>query len=374
MNTRPYQQCNRCVMDTSDPEIEFDGQGNCNHCTYFYSKLAGRVYQGTVSDEKVIEIVNKIKTSGKGNEYDCLLGISGGIDSCYAAYILKKHGLRTLLVHMDNGWNAEEAVQNIKHIANKLGFDYQSYVLDWEEFRDLQLSFLKASVVEAETPTDIAIPGALHELAAKYNIKYIISGGNFATEGILPHMWHYNAKDTTFLNAIQSKFGSRKIKKIPMFGYLKEAYYKFIKGIRYVYILNYVNYNKPDAMKLLEQELNWKYYGGKHYESIFTGFIHSYYLPKKFNLDYRKATLSTQICDGKITREEAIEELKTLPYDMDKVKTHIDYISKKLKISVDEFKAIIDAPPKTYRDYPNNEKMLNFFYNIYKKFFQKAHI
>lgn len=170
-----------------------------------------------------------IKKSGRGKEYDCVLGISGGVDSSYVALIAKKHRIRVLGVHMDNGWNSEEAVQNIRNIAEKLGIDYESYVLDWEEFKDLQLSFLKASVPEAETPTDIAIPVALHKMAAKYGVKYILSGGNFATEGILPKLWHYDAKDKTYLNHIQRKFGKVKLKKFVTFGFLKEAYYKVFK-------------------------------------------------------------------------------------------------------------------------------------------------
>jgi len=358
-------------MDTSDPEITFDEKGHCNHCNYYYSKLTNRTYKGAESDRELEKTIAAIKKSGKGKEYDCVVGISGGIDSCYVAYLLKKFDVRALLVHMDNGWDAEEAVKNIKYIAEKLGFDYESFVLDWDEFKDLQLSFLKASVVEAETPTDIAIPGALHKIASYYGVKYIISGGNFSTEGILPHLWHYNAKDTTYLKAIQNKFGTKKLKNFPSFGYLKEIYYKFVRGIRTVYILNYVDYKKDDAMALLKQELNWKYYGGKHYESKFTGFIQSYYLFKKFDLDYRKATLSSQICAGALSREEALKELEQLPYNMEKTNIEIEYISKKLGVDIAEFKSIIDAPAKTYRDYPNDEKKLEFIYKTYRKLFYK---
>lgn len=371
LSLRPYQQCTRCVMDTSDPEITFDEKGHCNHCNYYYSKLTNRTYKGAESDRELEKTIAAIKKSGKGKEYDCVVGISGGIDSCYVAYLLKKFDVRALLVHMDNGWDAEEAVKNIKYIAEKLGFDYESFVLDWDEFKDLQLSFLKASVVEAETPTDIAIPGALHKIASYYGVKYIISGGNFSTEGILPHLWHYNAKDTTYLKAIQNKFGTKKLKNFPSFGYLKEIYYKFVRGIRTVYILNYVDYKKDDAMALLKQELNWKYYGGKHYESKFTGFIQSYYLFKKFDLDYRKATLSSQICAGALSREEALKELEQLPYNMEKTNIEIEYISKKLGVDIAEFKSIIDAPAKTYRDYPNDEKKLEFIYKTYRKLFYK---
>ena len=278
MNEREYQQCSRCVMDTSDPEIVFDGNGYCNHCNEFFENTTKRTYLGKESDEQLDQIIEKVKEAGKNKRYDCILGVSGGIDSSYASYIVKQKGLRALCVHMDNGWNSEIAVKNIKSIAKKLGFDYQSYVLDWDEFKDLQLAFFKASVPEMETPTDIAIPAALHKIAGKYKIKYILMGGNFATEGILPKLWHYNAKDVKYLKAINYQFGSGRIKSFPLFGYKNEMYYKLIKRVKIVYVLNYVPYSKKNAMKVLEEELNWKYYGGKHYESKYTAFVQSYIL------------------------------------------------------------------------------------------------
>lgn len=373
VSNRLYQQCLRCVMDTSDPEITFDTRGYCNHCTNYFENTANDSYLGVESDKILKKIIEKIKRNGKNKEYDCLLGISGGIDSAYVAYLLKKWGLRVLLVHLDNGWNSEMAVNNIKTVAEKSGFDYESYVLNWDEFRDLQLAFLKASVIEAETPTDIAISGALHQMAARYGIKYIISGGNNATEGILPRSWHYDAKDTRYIKAVQQKFGSRKLTTFPTFGYWKEIYYKFVKGIRIVYVLNLTPYSKDNAMEILEKEFNWKRYGGKHHESKFTAFVQSYLLPVKFDLDYRKATLSTQICAGEVTREQALEELSHIPFNPEQIKYDIEYICKKLNIPEEYFGSILNTPPKTYRDYPNNEKRLKFIYAIYKKFFQKKY-
>ena len=366
-NHKTYQQCTRCVMDTSDPEITFDENGYCNHCTEFIEKTSKRIYLGEKSHKVLEDIVQRIKKSGKGKEYDCLIGISGGIDSCYAAYVAKNLGLRPLAVHMDNGWNSEAAVKNIKNVAGKLGIDYQSYVLDWEEFKDLQLAFLKASVPEAETPTDIAIPAAMHQIAVKHNIKFVISGGNFATEGILPKSWHYNAKDVCYLKGIHKKFGSGKLKRFPLFGFKNEIYFKYIKGIRFVYLLNYVPYSKKEAMLLLEKELDWKYYGGKHYESKFTGFIQSYLLNEKFQIDYRRATFSSQICTGEMTRDEALELLKEPPYDPVIAQQEKEYVAKKLGISLNEFDAIMDLPPKSYQDYPNNKKFLEFIYGLYWK-------
>ena len=362
-----YQICSRCVMDTSDKFIVFDELGHCNHCNEFFEKTSKRIYQGKESDKQLEEIVQKIKSKGK--KYDCLIGLSGGIDSSYVAYQCKKLGLNPLAVHLDNGWNSEEAVQNIKNICGKLEIDYQSYVLNWEEFKDLQLSFLKASIVEMEIPTDIAIPGALHKVAAENGIKYIISGGNFATEGILPESWFYNPKDSKLLNGIQKKFGTRKLKNFPTFNFKQEIYYKFVKGIRMIYLLNYLPFNKDEAMDFLKDELGWKYYGGKHYESKFTGFVQSYIQPTKFGIDYRRATYSTQICAGTATREEALEVLKKPSFNSDTIEEEKKYIAKKLDLSLEEFEEIMQRPVKTYRDYPNDEKRLTFIYNQYRKKF-----
>ncbi len=366
-----YQQCTRCLMDTSDVDIRFDENGVCNHCTNYFDRIAHRVYQGATSDKELQHLIEKIKDAGKGKKYDCVIGVSGGIDSSYVAYKAKKRGLRALLVHLDNGWNSEISVKNIKNLADILGFDFQSYVLDWEEFKDIQLSFLRASIPEMETPTDIAIPSALHQVAAKYGVKYIISGGNFATEGILPKTWHYNAKDLKYLKYIQKKFGTKKIRKFPLFGWKNESYYKLFKGMRMVYLLNYVSYNKQEAMNILQNELGWRYYGGKHYESKYTGFVQSYIMPEKFNMDYRRATLSTQICTGEVTREQALEELTHKPYDPIKAQEEMEYVCKKLCITVEEFEEIMKLPAKTYRDYPNAEKNLEFVYDVYRKLFKK---
>ena len=366
MKNRPYQICTRCVLDTSDPFIEFDKKGHCNHCNDYFERIKDLSYKGEESDLKLTELVADIKKRSKGNKYDCLIGISGGVDSCYVAYKVKELGLNPLAVHMDNGWNSEAAVHNIETICTKMGIDYECFVLDWQEFKDLQLSFLKASIVEVEIPTDIAIQGALHQTAAKYGIKTIISGGNYASEGLLPESWFYNPKDAKLLKAIQKKFGSQKLKTFPFFDWKREFYYKFVKGIQIKYILNFLPYNKDEAKVLLENELGWRYYGGKHYESKYTGFVQSYIQPVKFKADYRIATLATQICSGQVTREDAIEELKKPSYDNETLKIEQEYIAKKFDLSQEEFKSIMEKPVKTYRDYPNDEKLLNFIYKLYR--------
>jgi N-acetyl sugar amidotransferase len=358
-------------MDTSDPLITFDDAGQCNHCTEFIDRRMKHNYRGEESDRQLLALVEEMKAAGKGKEYDCVIGMSGGIDSSYVGWLTRKHGLRVLAVHLDNGWNAEEAVLNIRNITGKLGIDYESYVLDWEEFRDIQLAFLKASIPEAETPTDMAIPAALHKVAADIGIKYVVSGGNFATEGILPKSWHYNAKDLRYFKHITRKFGSVRVRKFPTFGFLKEFYYKIFKRMKIIYLLNYTPYAKDEAIHLLETELDWKYYGGKHYESRYTGFIQSYYLYTKFGIDYRRATYSTQICTGEMKREEAIEMLKTQPFNEERVLREKEYIAKKLKITPEEFERILQLPPKWYWDYPNQEKWLGFVYNTYRRIFKK---
>ena len=363
--------CTRCVMSTTDPEISFDAEGRCNHCTDYLDRIENLTYRPGTSERELAAIVERIKAAGRRKEYDCVIGISGGIDSSYAAYVVKSLGLRPLAVHMDNGWNSDTAAKNIKNVARTLGIDYQSAVLDWEEFRDLQLAFLRASVPEIETPTDIAIPAALHRVAAENGVRFIIMGGNYVTEGILPRAWHYNAKDVRFLRAVHRRFGSGKLGTFPTFGFVKETYYKVFKRIRLVYVLNHVPYSKTEAMKKLQEELGWEYYGGKHYESKITGFVQSYLLPIKFQIDYRRATLSSQICAGEITREEALEILKTPPVDAERAQHEKVYVAKKFGITLEEMDAILAVPPRTHRDYPNNERLLELLYGVYRRLVAK---
>lgn len=369
-----YQICTRCVMDTSDPEIFFDRDGHCNHCTNYFENTIKKLFKGNSGVEEFKKIANKIRQQQKKNKYNCLIGVSGGVDSSYVLHLAKKYDLKPLAIHMDNGWNSEIAIKNIKNICSKLEVDYQSYVLDWQEFKDIQLSVLKSGIVEVELPTDVAIPGALNRIAAKHNIKYIISGGNIVTEGILPEKWFYNAKDKRLLKSIQSKFGKRKIKKFPTYGIVEEIYYKVIKKIKNVYILNYFPFDKNEAMGILKSTYGWKYYGGKHYESKFTGFVQSYIQPVKFNVDYRRATCSTEICAGSMSRDEAINILKNKPYDIKIINEEKKYIVKKLGISMEMFNEILEEKPKSYKDYPNNEIITNFVYSMYRKFYPQGRL
>ncbi len=305
--------CTVCVMDTSDPDIQFDEEGVCNHCRKYEKIMRCRVYSDEEKQQKLKHLANKIKEEGKNKEYDCIIGVSGGIDSTMVAYIVKKKlGLRPLAVHLDNGWDSELSIKNIEKICKVLDIDLFTHVLDWEEFKDVQLSFLKSSFINTEMPTDHAIMAVLFQVADEKRISYIINGSNFTTEGILPNSWVYDVRDWKFIEGIHKKFGKLKVKTFPHYGLIDMFHYLFIKRIKFVTILDYIDYNKKDAMKLIEKELGWKYYGVKHYESIFTRFYQGYILPRKFKIDKRRAHLSTLICSGQITREEALEELKKI--------------------------------------------------------------
>jgi N-acetyl sugar amidotransferase len=375
MYNRPYQQCNRCVMDTSDPHIEFDDAGICNHCTAFIGRLESRRYVKGDSEAEWLRYVEVVKAKGIGKKYDCIVGVSGGVDSCYTAYLCKQQGLRALLIHMDNGWDTEIAVNNIKSLATTLGYDYLSYVLDWEEFREIQLAFLRSSSVDLEMPTDIAILASIYEVAAKYGIQYIISGGNLSSEGILPLSWGYHGyKDMRQYRHIVRKYSKVKIRKVPVVGLFKETYYRLIHRIKTLYILNYIDFNKDEAKQFLIDNLHWKDYGGKHHESKITAFWQGYAMYTKFGIDYRKAVLSSQICLGQVTRDEAIETLKINPINLEKVDADKSYIAKKYGLSVSQLNSILAEPPRYYTDFPNQKKFIDFCYRLYNRYFNKSRV
>lgn len=361
---REYQICSYCVMDTTDQYIIFDENGRCNHCKDFERTLE-KIKNQKSNTNYIDTLIKKVKSKRKN--YDCLVGISGGVDSCYTLYLCVKWGLKPLVIHMDNGWNSEIAVSNIKKIVKKLGVDYISYVLNWEEFREIQKAFLKSSIVDLEMPTDIAIAASLYKTAVKYNIKYIISGGNYSAEGILPLTWGYHVlKDIKLYKHIVKKYSDIKIKTVPNIGLWKEIYYKFFRGIKYLYPLNYIDYHKDEAREFLKKEFDWQDYGGKHHESRITGFWQSYVMPVKYNMDYRRATLSSQIVSGQITREKALKILENIAYDPEKIDSEKDYIAKKYRLSRQELDKYLNLPPKTYKDFPNQKKLIIFMHDLYR--------
>lgn len=363
---RPYQICSRCVMDTTDPLITFDEDGHCNHCTdYFRTRIA--LVNRDLSGEALEQVFAVIKSRGAGKRYDCAVGLSGGVDSSYVAYLARRAGLRVLGVHLDNGWDSPVAVENVKNIVRRLNIDYAAYVLPWNDFRRVQVAFLRASVPEAETPTDVAIQRAVHKLALERGAGSILSGGNIATEGILPVTWHYNARDTKYSHAIlKANRCPRTLFRSQKFGVLDEVYAKVLRGVRTYYPLNSVAYNKDTARTALESVAGWRYYGSKHGESRFTKFIQTYYLPVKHGIDYRRATLSSEICLGQVTREQALEVLRSKPYQDAEVEIELQYVAKKLAISLEELRDIIAQPPRWFWSYPNNQKVLGMIYDAYR--------
>lgn len=361
------KKCSRCIMDETAIEISFDENGVCNFCHNYDNVLVNEIFSNKGGEEKIEKLISEIKEKGKNSDYDCLIGLSGGVDSSYVAYLVrKKYGLRVYAVHLDNGWNTELAVANVEQIVKRLDIDLQTYVLDWKEFRDIQLSFIKSSISNIEIPTDHAIWALLIKTAGKMKIPYIIAGNNVVTESIMPESWLYGSKDSKLIKSIHKKFGKVKMKSFPSLSTLDYVDYLLFRGIRWVPILNYVNFNKAEAKQLLMNELGWRDYGGKHYESIFTRFFHAYYLPEKFGYDLRKSYLSALVCSGQITREEALEEINNPPAPKEMLINDREYVIKKLGISEEEFDLILKSPNKTFADYPNNDDLWKRFNNIIK--------
>lgn len=356
-----YKICSRCILDTNDyPDISFDNNGVCNICKTYDEISAKTIFNKKESEEKLANIISEIKANGKGKKYDCIIGVSGGVDSTYIAYQSKILGLRPLIVHLDNGWDSELAVKNIENITKKLELDLYTYVINWEEFKDMQIAYLKASVVDVEAITDHAINSTLFKVARKFGIKYSIYGENTVTENILPPSWVHNKSDFMNIKAIHKRFGKIKLKTFPYVTFLMRMYYLKIYKFKTIKLLNYIDYNKAEAKSIITNQLGWRDYGGKHHESIFTRFYQSYILPNKFNIDKRKSHLSTLICSGQITKEEALAEMK-LPICNEKLlKEDKEYVLKKLGLSNDEFEDIIRQPKVEHTDYPS-------IMNIYMK-------
>ncbi|MFA6568245.1 MAG: N-acetyl sugar amidotransferase [Victivallales bacterium] len=364
MQDNNYRICTRCIMDTTDPDISFDEKGVCNHCLRYDSEIRPKLLSPEEGAKKLGEIVAKIKNEGRGKEYDCILGLSGGIDSAFVAYKAKEYGLRPLVVHFDNGWNSEISIKNIEQIVKVLDFDLETHVMDWEEFKDVQRSFFKASVLDIELITDNAFISALYKIASKRKINYILNGFNYATESILPRSWYHFKMDVSNIRDIHGKYGTIPIRKLPMFSVMDYTYSRIFKKIQSVYPLNYINYDKNEAMKTLGKEVGWKYYGGKHCESIFTYFYQAYILPYKFNIDKRKAHLSSLILSGQMTRPEALKITESEPYPSKAATEHKDYVAKKLGFSVKEFDEIMDMPPRSHSEFSTEKPLYENFVKI----------
>ena len=347
-------------MDTTDSKITFDANGVCDHCVDFYKNVRPKWHTDERGRAELEAIVKKIKESGKGNDFDCLLGISGGVDSSYMLHItVKDFGLRPLVFHVDGGWNSELAVNNIEVMIDKLGLDLYTEVIDWEEMRDFQLAFIKAGVPHIDIPQDHAFVATLYNFANKYNIKYILNGGNISTECVRnPMEWLYYGTDMAQIKDIHRRFGTIPLKNYPLSPILKHKFYlRYIKGIKVVKPLNYFPYIKKDAVTLLSETYGWKEYPQKHFESRFTKFYEGYWLPLKFGYDTRKVQYSSLILTGQMTRDEALERLKVPPYDPETIADEFKYIATKLNITEEELRSYLNAPNKTYKDYKNQEIM-----------------
>lgn len=353
----PYRICCNCVMDTTDSAIVFDANGVCDHCNTFFTKTRPNWHPDERGRRELEAMVEKIKSEGKGKDFDCIIGMSGGIDSSYLTYVATQFGLRPLVFHVDAGWNSQIAVNNIEKLVDKLGLDLYTEVIDWEEMRDLQLAFFKSGVPHIDTPQDHAFFATMYKFAEQHNIKTILTGANLSTECIRnPIEWMYYQSDAIQLRDIHAKFGSRPLVNYPVTSIFRhKIWLPYVKGIRVLRPLNLVPYDKAAAVKLLTDEFGWQPYPQKHFESRFTRFYEGWWLPKKFGFDTRKVQYSSLIVTGQMTRDEALEKLKTPALDDATVRQEFEYVANKLGITTDELQRYMDAPNKTYRDYKSQQ-------------------
>ena len=363
-----YRMCSLTVMDNiADPDIRFDEDGVCNYVHDYRAAEEANVFKGEEGKNKLAELVSKIKSAGESKKYDCLIGLSGGVDSTYVAYLVKQLGLRPLAVHLDNGWDSELAVMNIENIVKKLNIDLFTLVVDWQEFKDIQLAYLKASVIDIEVVSDHAIFATMYKLAKEKNIGYILSGTNVVTEHIMPPSWLYAKMDFANLKDIHTQFGTRKLKTYPIFDFKKYVYYSSVLRLVPISILNYIDYNKSEVKELIASQLNWRDYGGKHYESVFTKFYQACILPEKFKIDKRKAHLSTLICSRQLTRQAALDELSKPLYGVAELKNDREYVIKKFEMTEEEFDRIMKLPMRPHSDFKTDQKLKARYMNLLRR-------
>ena len=351
--TRPYQICVRCVMDTSDTAIVFDAAGLCNHCTAWFARAELGFLPLAERTRRLALLVEEIKRRGHGKDYDCIIGVSGGVDSSYVAVKASERGLRLLAIHVDNGWNSEKAVGNIKRILDPLHIDLSTVVLNWKEFRELQLAFLRASTPDSEVPTDHAIVAAFYQASRRHRIGYCMSGINFRTEGIHVREWSQGHLDSRYISSVYQQFTGGRLVHFPLIPVTTLVRNIVLHRPRNVFLLDYLDYDKQAAKRLLMENYGWEDYGGKHYESVYTRFYQGWILPHKFGYDKRRMHLSTLVCSGQMTRAEALAEMATPAYPADWVEPDKVFVAKKLGISREDFDAIMAAPKRRYSDYPN---------------------
>ena len=367
MQANGQSECKQCLLNSSDTQyISFDDNGICNYCNYYSIKtkeLGSKDEKQKFLRDKIVQI----KKSGEGKKYDCLLGLSGGIDSSYMAIMAHEAGLRPLVIHLDNGRNSDIAVKNIEKICQKFNFELYTYVIDWEEFAGLQKAYLKAGVIDIEVLTDHAIYAILNKLAQKFKIKYTLSGFNYETEAVMPKGWTYNKRDFLNIKDITNKYGDGiKFKTYPYVNFYKALYYYWVSKLETFEMLNLIDYDKVAAKKRLISEVGWEDYGGKHYESVFTKFYQSYILPVKFGVDKRRAHLSNQICAGRITKEEAKKVLDTKTFDEQSIISDKEYILKKFNMTNAEFEKIMHEKPRLHTEFDSDQRLWNKYFKLIK--------
>ena len=357
-----YQICSNCVMDTTDSKITFDKNGVCDHCNDFDNNVLPSWHTGDRGKKTLVTLIEKIKKAGEKHDFDCLLGLSGGIDSSYMLHIaVKEFGLRPLVFHTDGGWNSELAVHNILVLVEQLGLDLYTEVINWEEMRDFQLALLKSGVPHIDIPQDHAFIATLYNFAEKYKIKYILNGGNISTECVRnPMEWIYYGTDMIHLHDIMEQFSTIKMESYPFSSILRHKFYlRYIRRVKVIKPLNYVPYIKSDALKLLQKEYGWKPYPQKHFESRFTKFYEGYWLPERFGFDTRKVQYSSLILTRQMTREDALEKLKNPAYDPNTIEDEFKYIATKLQITTEELRGYFNMPKKFYWDYKNQVSLFS---------------
>ena len=354
--------CSNCVMDTTDVAIRFDEQGVCDHCRAFEQDVGPNWHTDERGHAELQRIVDNIRKEGKGRDFDCILGLSGGLDSSYMLHLLvKEFGLRPLVFHVDGGWNSDLAVNNIQVLIEKLGLDLFTEVIDWEDMRDFQLAFFKSGISQIDIPQDHAFVATLYKFANKHNVKYIMNGGNIATECVRnPLEWLYYGTDMWLINDIRKQFCTRPLTNYPFSSVLFHKFYlRYFRRVQVVRPLNCLPYSKELAINTLRDQYGWRAYPQKHFESRFTKFFEGYWMPTRFGYDTRKVQFSSLILTGQMKRDDALEKLKTPAYDPDTIDDEFGYIAKKLRISVDELRHFHTMPLTSYKDYNNQEALFN---------------
>ena len=366
-----YQLCKSCVMDTTDPNIYFDEFGICDHCINFNKNIKNFLNFKALNRDELEKLSFKISNSTNKNGYNCLIGLSGGVDSSFLVhYAVTKLKLKPFIVHVDTGWNSKESVNNIEKIIDKLNLDLHTEVINWREMRDLQLSFFKAGHPNLDIPQDHAIWASIHKLSLKHQIKFLITGGNFSTECIRePLEWSYHASDVRHIKDVHKRFGSNKLETFPLCNiFTYKLYYRYFKNLKVIQLLNYINYKKNDAISILEKEYGWINYSHKHYESRFTKFFEGYWLRKKFNIDVRRVHFSSLILNNQLSRQEALNKLEKDPYDAKDIINEINFIKNKLNISDIDFEKYMNSPKKSFRDYKSYNNIIHILILICRFF------